>query len=476
MASHRLTGLDSVFLSAESPGKALHMMAILVLDPGTIPGGYSFERFREFFRERLHLVPPLHRRLAQAPLGLARPIWKDDPDLDITRHLRRAAVPEPGGPAELAALAAEIEERPLDRNRPMWEIVVVEGVQGGRIAVLAKIHHAMMDGMAGVKFMASLFSREPDTPSPTCQPVPVAASSPGALELLTGAVPSLLTRPVWIARAAVSTLGFAIRRLVSDGSQHSDLEPVNVELSWLNASVSDRRSIAYTSVPMDRVREVGSALSATLNDVILALVAGALRRETRRRGELGGPQLVAGVPVSLHEDGDDAANAYSVAYVELATQLADPLDRLRAIRDSAQRAKRRQRNVFGDSLAIWADLILPIEAALIARAYSAFDLWRRMSPLCNLVVSNVPGPPVPLYLGGARLVGIHPLGPIFDGATLNITVLSRENDLDFGIVACGERIPDPWPLARGIEQALDELCDALEETPAQRSGERPRLA
>ncbi|MBW2383798.1 MAG: wax ester/triacylglycerol synthase family O-acyltransferase [Deltaproteobacteria bacterium] len=471
MSYKRLSGLDTVFLAAESPGNWLHVMAILILDPRSVPGGYSFDRFRDYVAKRLHLIPPMRCRLVEVPFGLAPPIWVDDPELDIDRHLRRAAVPPPGGPSELARLAAEMMERPLDRSRPLWEISMVEGVEGGQIALLAKLHHSMMDGMAGMQFMAALLSREPDISDPDPAEIESAEAIPSDLRLLADAAPNRLGRPLRLAKAGAQTLGRLLKHRLADRSA-DEFDAVEVPRMWLNAPSTPERSVSYISLPLDTARGIAHAHDATLNDVILSIVGGALRCELDRRDVLPDAPLVAAVPVSTHDEGDDLANAVSVMYVRLGTDVADPIERLHTIRDDARRAKHRQGSLFGNSASAWADAFLPYETAFLAGLTLDLGLLHHLPPLCNLVVSNIPGPPVPLYLGGARLMGIHPLGPIFDGMALNITVLSREDEtLDFGLVALGRLIRDPWPLANALKASLEELSRAagVADEPSSRS-------
>ena len=461
MTPRRLTGLDSAFLAAELPGNLLHVMAVLVLDPESIPGGYSFGGFREFIARRLHLVPPLRRRLVEVPFGLARPLWVEEPDLDLELHVRRAAVPSPGGAREVAALAAEIDERPLDRSRPLWELVVVEGLAHGRLAVVAKLHHSMMDGMAGLRHMASLFSPEPGLDEPPEPAWQRPSRLPSDLELLAGAVPSLLGQPLRAARAGARTLWSGLRDAVrSAAGQEAEPPPTSVRRMSLNAHTTPHRTVAYTALPLAEVKAAGRPLSATVNDVLLAVVAGALRRYLGPRGELPAEPLVAAVPVSTHVEGEDRANAVTSGSVSLATHLDDPAERLAAIRDSSSHAKRRRRTAVGDSLAEWLDVPPPLVFSLIARAYTGLGLVDRLPLVCNVLVSSVNGPPSALYFGGARLVGLYPLGPVYDGMALNVTAIRCGDSLDVGLVACRGLIRDLWEIANAMPEALAELTES----------------
>lgn len=459
MTLRPLSGVDAAFLAAERPGNLLHMMGLLILDPHSIPGGYSFERFRAFLEERLPLLPPLRRRLVEVPGGLAPPYWLET-EIDLDVHLHRAAVPRPGGPHEVAAMAAEMDERPLDRSRPLWEMRLVEGLAGGQLALLAKLHHATMDGMAGVKLMASLFSATPDGPEPLrTKPAPI-ESVPGRVELLARAVPWLLWQPLRAARAGYTTARSVLPREANEVSEPLP-DPIQPARTWLNGPGSPYRSVAYKALPLAALRDIGKPVGATVNDVLLAVIAGALRRYLEERGVLPPEPLVAAVPLTVRTDEDDErSNAVTSVSVSLATDERDPGTRLRIIRDAMTAQKRRRGHTAGDRLMAWADVPPPFVFSLATRAYVDLGLGQRIDPLCNLVVSSVPGPPTSLYLGGARLLGIYPLGPIYSGMLLNITAIGCGDDLHFGIVGCRKRMPDLWCLADGIPSALDELVES----------------
>ena len=460
MALRRLSGLDSAFLAGERPGNPLHVMGILVLDPSTIPGGHRFDAFRDFLARRLHLLPPLRRRLLEVPGGLARPFWVDEPEIDLDLHLRRAAVPSPGGPREVAAMAARMMERPLDRSRPLWEMEIVEGLEGGRIALLAKLHHAMMDGLAGVELMATLFSPTPDAGAPPATPPRADEPVPDRLRLLAGAVPWLARQPWRATRASARSVRSLLRRA---SQRRSEPEPpaLHVARSWFNVQITPHRAVAYQSLQLAGLRAAGEPAGATVTDVLLAVVSGALRRYLAARGVRPAEPLVAAVPVAVRGKRDERANAVTSVTVSLASELADPAARLLQIRDAMATRKRMRGSTLGEDLAAWANVPPPVVFSLLAAAYLDLHLAERFDPICNLVVSSVAGPPRPLHLAGARLLGIHPLGPIYSGMALNVTAISCADSLDIGLVACRGRMPDLWELADGIPEALDELAEAV---------------
>ncbi len=461
MSLRRLTGVDTAFLAAEGPGNPLHMMGVLLLDPSTIPGGYSFQGLRDFVADRLPALPPLRRRLVEVPGGLALPSWTEAGEIELDYHLRRVAVPSPGGARELAPLVSAMMERPLDRNLPLWEMQVVEGLEGGRIALLAKLSHAMMDGTAGLALMATLVSPTPEPlPIPPAAPVQ-AGPVPGPIAMLAGALPWLAKQPLRAARAGVGTA----RRLVAgrnEGGREGSVGEVPVRHCWLNESISPYREVAWRSFPLARLRALGREHDASINDVLLAMSAGALRRYAAPRDLLPDFPLVASVPMAVRKAGDERANAVSAVSVALATDQPNPVRRLHAIRDATAAGKSQRGSTLGEDLAAWAEVPPPLLFSLLTRAYLGLDLASRVTPLCNLVVSSVPGPPDALYFAGARLEAIFPLGPVFSGMTLNATAIGCGDQLHLGLVACRRTVRQLWELADGLGEALDELAIATE--------------
>jgi diacylglycerol O-acyltransferase len=482
MSSKRLSGLDAAYLSAEFPGNHLHLMAILRIDPASVEGGYSFAALRAFMRERLPEIPPLRRRLVEVPFGIDRPRWVETDDIDLDLHIRRAAVPTPGGPRELAAMASEIADRPLDRSRPLWEITVVEGLASGEVALIAKLHHAMMDGMVGVRYMAALLGTDGARRKPVeARP---AEPMPSDLQLLAEAIPEVFTRPFRLARATTRTLysivSSSVGRLVGGGSDDPGPTPERV-VPWtaFNRRTGPNRTLAYASVAMSAVKELCAATGATVNDVVLALVGSAARDYLRDRDGLPDVSLVAGIPASTHHDDDELANAYTLLFPTLATDLDDPLERLCAIRDSSRAQKRSRAPSGGDDLLTeWVDIPPPWLYGAFAKLWVGAHLTERMDqPFFNLLISSVPVPPIPLTFAGMKVTGIHPFGPIYDGLLLNVTALGRADAIDFGFVACRDGVPEVWQIAEGLENSLSELERAVERAEgSERAAESARQA
>jgi WS/DGAT/MGAT family acyltransferase len=468
----RLGGLDAAFLYFETPSMHMHVCGLLVLDPSTMPGGYSFDRIRQLVVERHHFMPAMSRKLAVAPFNLGRPYWVEDPDFDIDYHLRRIGVPAPGGDRELAQVAADIASHPLDRSRPLWEMWVVEGLAHGNVAVVAKMHHSTIDGISGANMMVYLFDLAPE-PAATA-PGPEAGDTeagvreaggmervPGDLELFGRGALETLARPfemAWLLpRTALRIGGMLVR--VGRRRGPAAVAPFTAPRTSFNAALTSHRTVAFVEVKLSDVKAVKDALSVKVNDVVTAVVSGALRRYLAARGERPEKSLISAVPVSVHDEaaGRQGMTKVSVMFSSLMTDVEDPIERLRAIAAGNNRAKEIHKMVGADTLMQWAEHAAPNTFSLAARLYSSLRLSERHPVVHNLIISNVPGPPMPLYLAGARLLGLFPLGPVMDGAGLNVTVLSNDDRVGFGFIACRELVPQLWDLADAVPEALAEL-------------------
>ncbi len=463
----RLTGLDAAFLALETPSAHMQVIGAAVVDPATIPDDTFdsfYERVRALLEARLDLVPPLRRRLVEVPFGLHVPSWVEDPDFDICYHLRRAALPAPGGQRELSAFIADIASRPLDRNKPLWEAYVVEGLEHGYYGFVTKIHHSLIDGIAGVAILAALFDAAndaplvPEQPAEEWQPERV----PSDVEMLGRAVVQILQRPARIARAVAGSLPSFVRAVRRVREQQLDVAlPLTAPRLSMNRTITAQRVVALTSVPLADVKSVKNALGVTVNDVVLAVSAGALRAYLDRRGELPDRPLVASIPTSVRAPDDQGfGNRVSSMFAALPVEIGDPVERVRAVARSMTGAKGMHEEVGSSTLQDWAEVAAP---ALFSRAMSAYTRLRvgeRLRPVINLIASNVPGPPFPLYFAGARLVAIYPLGPIFDDCGLNMTVISYLDHIDYGFLGCRELVPDIDELAACVPDALTELMKA----------------
>jgi diacylglycerol O-acyltransferase / wax synthase len=460
----RLTGLDAAFLSLETPTAHMHVLGVAVVDPTTSPRGFSYDTVRELIESRLHLIPPFRRRLVEVPMGLHAPLWIEDPDFDLDYHLRRAALPSPGGEAELGAFVADVAGRPLDRRHPLWEIWIVEGLERGYYAFVAKIHHSLIDGVSGVEILSSLFDLEPEPAprvadiAPDWEPEHV----PTDIELLSHAALSFAQRPVQFVRAA-NSLGRSVVRGVQRARERAlDVPlPLTAPKLSMNRSITPHRKVAFASVPLVEIKEVKNALGVTVNDVVLAVTTGAMRNYLLHRGELPDRSLVAAVPTNIRAEGErELGNRVSTMFASLPVELEDPLNRIETIERSTAGWKQVHEVVDNATLEDWAGVAAPAVFSRAMRLYGRLRIGERVRPAINMIVSNVPGPSFPLYLAGARLVSLHPLGPILDDCGLNLTVMSYLDHVDFGFIACRELVSDVDELAAAVPDALREIQKA----------------
>jgi len=467
----RLSGLDATFLYLETPTNHMHVGSVIVLDPTSAPGGWSFDQARAVVENRLPLLPPFRRRLVEVPFGLHHPLWIEDPDFDLDYHVRRAALPSPGGMAELEAFAADFMGRPLDRSRPLWEMHVVEGLEGGRVAVVSKVHHAAIDGVSGAEITVNLLDVVPETvvfppPDPPWRPDRL----PGDAEMVAHAMASLSRQPLRAVKAGRRTVELALnlRRRNRLPDVTPPPAPFKAPKTSLNTMLTPHRRFATTQIGLDDMKRIKNALGGTVNDVVLAVCAGALRAWLADRGEQPDEDLVGFVPISVRAEDEKGTmgNRVSGMLVRLVTTIEDPVERLAAIREATRHAKDQDRAIEASRLSDWTEFAAPAVAARAARLASSLRVWDRLRrPLFTLVISNVPGPNLPLYFAGAKMLGIWPMGPITDGAGLNITVMSYLGNVNFGLIACREIAPDLADLARHIDGATAELLAAADRTP-----------
>ncbi len=474
----RLTGLDATFLYLETPTTHMHVASTAVFDPTDVPEGYSFERVKEMVANRLPLLPPFRRRLVEIPFALHHPLWIEDPDFDINYHVRRAALPAPGGAVELAEFAAEVMSRPLHRNRPLWEMYIVEGLEGGYIATVTKTHHAAIDGVSGAELTANLLDLSPETmeldpADNTWQ----ADRIPSDAELVGFALQSLSRQPLAAAKAVRRTAEAALnlRRRNREPNTAPPPAPFSAPNTSINTAISPHRKFAFTQLSLDDVKNVKNALGGTVNDIVLAMCAGALRRYFDEKGEELDGALVGMIPISVRAEDEQGAmgNRVSSMLVSLASDIDDPIERLATIRNATKNAKEQDKAIGADTLTNWAEFAAPAIAARAARLYSNMKMADRHRPLFNVTISNVPGPPFPLYSAGARMVAMYPMGPIMDGGALNMTVMSYMGTMNFGLVACAETIPNVESVARYLDDSLDELMKLAN---AQTAPEKPKAA
>ena len=478
----QLTSLDAQFLAVESARTYGHVGGLAVYDPDTAPGGMvEMADICRLISERIHMLPPFRWRLVSVPLGLDHPYWIEDPDFDLDFHIRDSAVPPPGDERQLAETVARIFARPLDRNRPLWELYLIHGLQGGRVALLTKVHHSVVDGVSGNEILSVLLD-----PSPEGREIPKPGAPhydrvPGELEMLgrglmglpkqplralrsvPTAVPNLTSLPGANAFPGVPTLGRGIagvrRRLGLESHDPAVLEATTARppKTSFNGPISGHRRFSFGQLSLDTVKEIKNEAGVSVNDVVVSLCAGALRDWMKDRDELPRKPLVAMVPVSVRTEDEMGAfgNRISMMIVPIATDEADPKRRLRRTHELLSGAKERHRATPANLLTDATSFIPPAVASLAARM--TVEVMGRTRPPLNVVISNVPGPRSPLFLAGAKLEAHYPVSVVIDGVGLNITVMSYLDHLDFGIVADRDQVDDVWTLIDRLSDALDEL-------------------
>ena len=459
----RLSGLDASFLYLETPSQPMHVCSIIDVDTSSMPGGYTFDRLRDALCLRLKAMPQFREKLADNPLNLDHPVWVDDENFELDRHLHRIGLPPPGGRSELAEICGHIASLPLDRRRPLWEMWVIEGVAGtdchgeGRLAVMTKVHHCGVDGVTGANLMSQLCGTEPDAPPPD----PVDGVGGGsAWQIAAGGLVRFASRPLRLASVLPETMSSVVATVRKAIDGQAMARPFAAPRTAFNASITGRRNIAYAQLELEDVKKVKNHFGVKVNDVVMALVSGVLRQYLAERNALPESSLVASVPVSVHGKSDrPGRNQVSAMFSCLHTEIADPAERLKAIAEANSVAKEHSSEIGASLLQDWSQFAAPAMFGIAMRLY-AMTRFTQSMPVHNLVVSNVPGPQDPLYFLGCEVKAMYPLGPIFHGSGLNITVMSLSGKLDVGLISCPELVPDLWEMADDFPVVLEELLAA----------------
>ncbi len=479
-----LTGLDGVFLDLETPATPMHVGSVHLFSK---PEGRERDFYlavRRLLAVRARATPILGRRLAEVPLNLAHPVWLEGEEIDLDFHVRRVQVPAPGTQAALEDCVAELHSQLMDRSRPLWTIYVLEGLADGRRAYYFKIHHAVLDGAAGVALAATLFdpARSARRPSQqtshgasggrlgwlgaagaafshdAAQYVRLVRYLPAAVQALAGIVSSA---PLALASELRGNLAFGPR-------------------TPLNVTITAERRFAVGSLPLDEVKAIGARFGATVNDVVLAVCGGTLRRYLARHGGVPQAPLIATMPISLRESGDTHfGTAATLSLVNLATHIADPVRRLQAVRAAAGATKALARGARSLIPTDFPSIGVPWIVSSLAALYGRSHIADMIPPIANVVISNVPGPQVPLFTAGARMEAYWPVSVVEHGLGLNITVLSYTGTLGFGFTAARAAVADARELATDLAAAHAELkrrASRRQGRPARTTHRRRRAA
>ncbi|WP_432872641.1 WS/DGAT/MGAT family O-acyltransferase [Microbispora rosea] len=488
--AQQVSAFDAQFLNFETATNLAHIAALTILDPSGRPGGaLTREDLIALLKRRLHLAPPLRRRLVEVPLGLDHPYWAEDREVDFDYHVRELALPPPGDDHKLAVQVARLHGARLDRGRPLWEMYLIHGLAGGRVGIYTKVHHAAVDGVTGAEVLAAVMDFEPE---PAAVPAASEAAAepqeaPDAVEMVIRGVARVLDNPFALLRfvaeavprldevpfvAQLPGVGLVSRFVRGLGGR--DAEPLPelprmvVPRTPFSGPISRHRRFAFGQLPLDEVKRIKNAFGVTVNDVVMAMCATAMRRWLAKRDELPRQPLVAGIPVSTRGQAANGtvANEVLLTMTSLPTDVADPSERLLSVNRSMGLLKERLAAAPAAWLLEFSQAMPAALSALAAR--SAFRIASRTGAAMNLMISNVPGPQTPLYVGGARVTALYPMSVITDvSGGINITVFSYDGRLDFGIVTDRDMVPDVWDL-------IDYLRDSLAEYGALAGRARPR--
>jgi diacylglycerol O-acyltransferase len=472
----QLSGLDGGFLAMETSSVYGHVGSVCIVDARAAHGTESpltLEHLTGFIESRLPLVPPFRRRLVTVPLGLDHPYWIDDPDFDIEFHIRELALPAPGSDRQLSEQVARLHARPLDRARPLWELYLISGLRGGRAALYSKIHHSAIDGVSGADILTAVLDPSPEGRTLGEVEAFKGEPEPDSTWLLGRSVFALARQPIQAVRVATDLVrsipGLAnamgpplAQRLV--GKDDDDLiatTGLRAPSTPFNAPVSPHRRWAFTDLPLNEVKSLRTGSDLTVNDVVMALCAGALRRWLELHEALPTAPLVAAVPVSVRtrDQKGTYGNKVSMMLAPLPTNLADPGERLNAMHEAMSAAKDQHGAIPASLLADVSQFAMPALANQAWRLSAKLRLMERVNPF-NLIISNVPGPNVPLYFAGAKLLAYYPVSALVNGQGLNITVMSYRGNLHFGLIACPKLVPDLDVMTVFLREELDELTAA----------------
>ncbi len=483
---HHLSGVDASFLYLETPETPMHVGGLNIVE---LPPGYAgdyLEDFRRHISSRMHLAPVFQRKLVNMPFELANPVWVADDDLDLEYHIRSTVLPKPGSRAQLDRLVGRLHSSLLDRSRPLWEFYVIEGVQsppdappGTRhVAFYSKVHHAALDGAGGIA-LANAIMDTAAVPrhvraAPARRSMPV--DNLGVAELAMAGIKNTAQQTIKLVKtlpALASTLVGLLRSKRGAGADTG--AALHARTNWfapktpINVSVTNQRLFASFSVSLEEIKQIAKGNQVSLNDVVLAICSGALRHYLADLGCVPSEPLLAAVPVSLREAGNtELNNQVSMMRVSLASTVADPLERLQAIRQSSSAAKTTSASMKSVTPTDFPSLGAPWLISGLASLFGRSRVANRLPPLANVAISNVPGPKFALYMAGAKMLTYYPVSIAVHSMALNVTVQSYNGSLDFGLTACRKAMPDLPELAKlmlAAHQELLTLTPALAVTP-----------
>lgn len=457
-----ITGLDATFLYGETYNSPMHVGSIAVIE-----GSLQFADFKAVLQSKIHLIPKLRQRLVNVPLNLGYPYWADDPNFDLDLHLERVALPQPGSWRELREVASNVFSKPLDRSRPLWAFTFVEGLDNipqvpkGSVAIVSRMHHVAIDGMAGTGMMALLFDFSPKAKKPK-PPVPYKPKPlPDTLSILYNNTVSWLSAPLKVPQLLSDTVGAGIKLGFLNQAQRMDLPvaPFSAPPSPLNGIISARRKWNSALLSFERIKTLKNIMDVTFNDVVLTICGGALRRYLNEKKQLPLKPLVAMVPVSTRSQADinKAGNQVSSMLIQLATNIEDPIERLEKINENTVKGKVSQEAIGAKTLAKMAEAVPFGLANQAAKLYSQYQMAEMHNPAFNVTITNVPGPQMPLFLNGHKLLSVMGMAPIIDGMGLIITIFSYNGLVSISPTSDAKTMPDIDNFTRYIREEANNL-------------------
>jgi len=463
-----ISGMDAAFLYGETPTNHMHVGSVVVIE-----GSLLFDTFRDTIHSRLHMIQKLRQRLMYVPWSIDYPYWVDDPNFDIDLHIKHIALPKPGGWKQLRETASQVFSEPLDHSRALWSMTFVEGLDSipqvppGSVALISKMHHVAIDGVAGSGLLGLFLDMTPDK-APIPAPRPFKPKPlPNEVSLIMKSALSFAEEPLKLPRLLANTIGATLKAGFLTRVQRKELPtaPFTAPPTPLNGIISSRRKWNTAILSLDRILVLKNAMKTTVNDVLLAICAGALRRYLQEKGKLPQKPLVAMVPISTRTaaETENTDNQLSAMLVQLATNIADPIERLETIQENTIRGKTYHGAIGAKTLASMAEAVPFGVANQAARLYSRFQMAELHNPVFNVAITNVPGPKIPLYLNGHKMLSIMGMAPIIDGMGLIITILSYDGLVTISPTSDAKTMPDLDDFTRYLRESANELEAAIQQ-------------
>lgn len=461
----RLSGLDASFLYLETPTMQMQVAFVAICDTRNTVGGYSFAKLVERIESRVNREPAFRRRLVQVPFNLNHPLWIEDPDFNILNHIRQYSLSAPASLRDLGKIIGQIMSKPLDRCYPLWEAWVVEGLEDERIALVIKVHHAAVDGVSGTALISHLFDEDADVHELKWAPPAQVEAVPSDSELVFHALRSRVKttgRLLKLLKQTYSGMRSVVGRHTGEQEAEASL-PLTAPRTHFNRRIGKHRDVAFAHLSLNDIKAIKRVTGATVNDVVLAVCGGVLRRYLQQHNDLPEKSLISMVPISVRgrNQMQDVNNQVSGMWAALGTNVEDHLERLKLVHQETECAKQDIDAIGATILRDWAEFNTPGAFNLAVRLYSSLGLVDRMAPVHNTIISNVPGPRHSLYLAGNKIEAMYPLGPVMEGVGVNISLASYEDCVGFAIHVDKDLVQDVNEIACLFEPVFAEFKQAL---------------